>query len=156
MLAKGGQNRIAGKKRLPCNVHVEMKGHGSITRLCRYSRRVTNLNDACGDKTSRGRGLGTRRACVDHLLCFAFSIAKAEEGHTLRPGRDVGGGRFSSLERKDERYKTARVDDRVWEKDSNAMMRAVVHQHARIRPSSSELQLVVPNIVMGDGIRFDG
>lgn len=49
-----------------------------------------------------------------------------------------------------------KCDDRVWERDSDAMMRAVVHHHARLWPSSSELQLVDPNIVMGDGVRFDG
>jgi hypothetical protein len=97
MLAKGGHNRIAAKKRLPCDVYVDMKGHGSIARLCRCTRRVTNLNDARGDETSRARGRGTRRACANHLLCFTFSMAKGEEGHALRPGREVGGRRDSSL-----------------------------------------------------------
>jgi hypothetical protein len=66
------------------------------------------------------------------------------------------GEEISHWRGKDECYKMARADDRVWEKDSDAMMRAVVLHHARIWPSSSELQLVEPNIVMGDAVRFDG
>lgn len=96
---KGGQTRIAGKKRLSCDVHVEMKTHGSIARHRGFTRRVANLNDASCGETGQGGGRGTRRACVSHLLGFAFSIAEAEEGHAPRPGRDVGGGRDSSLER---------------------------------------------------------
>ena len=100
MLTKGGQNRITRKKRLSCDVYVDMKGQRTIARLGSCTRWILNLNDARGDKTTGGRDLGTRSACVDHLLCFAFNMAKAEEGHALRPGRDVGGRRDSSLERK--------------------------------------------------------
>src|SRR6266478_2789354 len=112
MLAKRGQEWIARKKRLRCDVYVHMKGHRRIVRLCRRTRWVTDLNDACGDETRRGRGRGTRRACVGHLLCFALSMAKAEEGHALRPGKDVGGRRDASLEGANMRYKMARADDR--------------------------------------------